>query len=244
MLRRILRRVLGPDMWLEKICGLPTPKDLGMSKSNALGSREFTPDQEGPMWEDYYDFLSKMYKKQYKRYKLIKDIDFWISVHIIMNIEEFIYFIKSNTYRKHHMLDLRQPKDVKFGHDSYRWGYIDVEHKLTYAVFNLVEMYINGGNHIKFSEEDLKDPSVKEQNEIHLKIKDLLEWWKIDRKAQHEEYDRLLKTWSVLHKIKEKRKNGEADAAHDKLHEHEKMMEEELQEKLIEVIKLKQYLWC
>ena len=182
---------------------LPSPKELGISQSNALPLRDFTPWEKGTTWEDYDLLLKEKYPIRFFLFKtLYKFIKYNIYFSIKNPISDGWYWIKSHTYKRHHLLDLRQPPiqgEIK-NIDYYRYGWCDVPEKMLYAMFNLLKEYFNEEPYdltTTYSRDEIEaDPALKSQQFHFDEAKALLHWWEVERKADINNIDKLLESWS------------------------------------------------
>ena len=107
-------------VFLRRWLRLPSPVDLGWSKTDALGMRRFTPYQEGKTWEDWHEYVQIRYPI---RYFLAEAVPEWGKHWLIWPIRRFWawlldYLLPS---RRYHLLDLRGVDPLS----SYRHGYLD-----------------------------------------------------------------------------------------------------------------------
>lgn len=151
--------------FFKKIFGLPSPKDLGKSGRNALSMKCFlTEEQEKEGVYTWSDWKEEVKTKYPVRYFFNKTLIHWFAVHITLPIKHKWYWIKSHTYKKHHLLDLRQPKTDTM--DDYRYGWCDQKNQVLYACFNALvsfyeearegEYYYSVKDHIKNNNESLQ----------------------------------------------------------------------------------------
>ena len=182
---------------LWKIFRLPSPKELGWSDTNALPIVLFrNPNQNNPTWEDWEE---KMRKEYPVRYFLAETLPFWFSIKIKRKVKDAIYFVTSHIVpsRRYHMLDLRQPK--KKGKYSYRWGWIDSDSRMLYAMFNILNTFVKEEfpNMYCPSEEEVRaNPYMMSQRLHYLEIKAIHYWWNVERERQLAAHSKLLKEWS------------------------------------------------
>lgn len=182
---------------LWKIFRLPSPKELGWSSDNALPMSLFkNPNQNGHTWEDWEE---KMRKEYPVRYFFAETLPFWFSINIKRKVKDAMYFVTSHVVpsRRYHMLDLRQPK--KKGKYSYRWGWIDSDSKMLYALFNIFNAFVKDElpNMYCPSEEEVQaNPYMMTQRLHYLEIKAIHYWWNVERERQLTAHSELLNKWS------------------------------------------------
>jgi hypothetical protein len=129
-------------------------------------------------WEDWRE---EMIKKFPVKYCLMETIPNEISYYT-SKCNNFLYFLKSITYKKQHLLDLRQPKNSCF---EYRYGYSDVRQKFIYANFNLLCEFVKAHGGTKWLQEHVKylrngDEAITQEHWIKFYdiIIELYDWWK------------------------------------------------------------------
>jgi len=218
---------------------LPTPQDLGYNSS--LPIRGFNSNNEYT-WEDYNEYIEKNYPI---RNWLFNIVPMWFSVNISKNVSEFFYRIRSNIDKKYHLLDLRQP-----GKEGYKYGWVDSDTQMLYANFNIL---------VNFVEKELKEPldemikfhkeiSEKEQEsdqwyKAYLEIKELYNYWKIDRAIKEKEEQDSLSAWYEKFKDYKNRNNVECDKLSDEHRKLEVEFEEKETEMLLRLIKVRKFMW-
>jgi hypothetical protein len=187
------------DYWKWKF--LPSPIKLGMSKSNALGSRDFGSHRGQVTWEDWEEKVKAMYPV---RYFLVEEMVPWIKAKVRQCIKDPWYWLKCHIVPKHryHMLDLRQPK-VK-GEYAYRYGWMDSDTQIVYALFNILNNFVKHEMPSWYcpSEEEIVDePSLQDQRNKYLEVKSIHYWWNVERKRRDKNESELASKWHAAHKI-------------------------------------------
>lgn len=242
--------------FFHKHFGLPTPIELGKSKRNSLPISGFC-DPGDYTWGDWEKEVRAKYPV---RYFFNETFRHWFVVNIVKRISHFFYWFRSVTYKRYHVLDLRQPKDdtgLEDHNDSYRWGYLDWDRKILFACFNVLVDYVDHLNKIDyhFGTND-KDLAALKQNIIEAsdvekglyedkllflnELKELYSYWKIERKEQYKKEDLLLKDWSK-HRSEDKATGN--DSRWKALSEHERMFVEREDEMLARLMKIRTRLW-
>ena len=139
IIERAFRSVDSDDYWKWKV--LPSPMKLGMSDSNnALGSKMFGNQPGQVCWEDWEEKVKTMYPV---RYYLIEELGPIIRRKYRQWITTPIYWLKCHLFTKHkyHLIDIREPKgDPR----SYRYGWIDSDHKMVLALFTILNDHVEG----------------------------------------------------------------------------------------------------
>lgn len=163
---------------------LPSPVDLGWSKSNALALRSITPNTKEYTWEDYHFLIKEKYPIKYYIYHTIP---FWYRVNIRIPISHKYYKLR-DLFDRQHLLDLRQQTENCLDCDYYQGGFITYHDKIIYALFNLLTAFYD--KHW----EEMYDPSELEIQEnaslLQFKnakneVKELAMWWRIERKNDY-----------------------------------------------------------
>lgn len=184
-------------LFFRNLLKLPSPVDLGWSKTNALESAMFSDDPKGKTWEDWHKTVKEMHPVKYWLAETAPNfVRYNVWLPVVRPIETLCYWLVSHLIpsRRYHMLDLRQPyvKD----RDCYRYGWQDVPEKMLYAMFNLLGEYLN--------KEKPEEPAyyyTREQIEadVHLKAQqDSLDeanaiyyWWSVVRHEENALSDKL-----------------------------------------------------
>lgn len=230
--------MLREKLW--KIFQLPSPKELGWSDSNALPVALFKQaNDDTPTWEDWDN---KMRKEYPIRYFFAETLPFWFKTRIRRHVKDTIYFFKCHLLPSHryHFLDLRQPK--KKGKYSYRWGWLDSDSKMVYALFNILNTFVEEElpNMYCPSEEDVNaNPYMASQRNHYLEIKAIHYWWNIERERHIQLHDDLLNRWSTAKQTRD-------PAEHqlwDELQKMEAAAEIKEDEMIGRLIKIRRSLW-
>lgn len=226
------------------------------NKPYALPSKYFRNSPNEYTWEDW-EVESK--KKYPIRYFLSEYLPYFYRVRIEGPISNFFYWLKSNTYKKQHLLDLRQPYNDDYI-DYYRWGYIDEEAQLLYASFNILVNYVNARNKSKYFDSLSKQNIKKLEKKVEGKIKDkaddveyyreklesdknifkLYNYWTVDRKLKQKSLISTLSDWSK-NRLNDKFKNDKTRL--DNLKKCEDEFDNEETEMLQLLISIRKSLW-
>jgi hypothetical protein len=221
--------------WLHRIFNLPSPVDLGWSKTNALGARDF-PSPGQKTWEDYYDYLKTTFP--IRAFIAITVAD-WLYYTVWMTIKRPVanayYWLVSHLIpsRRYHMLDLRQP-------GGYRYGWADIDSRLVYAMFNLLDLFVKHempNFYCPTEEEVAKEPAYKTQRDAYIEIEAIHRWWNVDRvaakKAISDELNRLYGTRGTRPTADER----------EALHKMEADLEAKMEEMMVRLVKVRGSLW-
>lgn len=203
-------------------------------------------------WEDW----EKDAKASYPiRYFLSHSIPAWWSYHVTRPIGDAWYWLKSHTFRRRHLLDLRQPWNQDYI-DQYRYGYIDPDTQLLFAAFNILVSYVQERKQSKYhhnideegiaaskkamakqheaTPQDLERIS-EEENILKLYI-----YWTEKRKAQQKHIVALLRDWSY-HRLDDKKIDNHT--RWDLLQAAEKEFDEEEDDMLHLLVKIRKLMW-
>lgn len=223
---------------------LPGPKDLGKSISNyALPSRMFTPENKNYSWEDWHDEVKKLHPIKYffveTLFKFIRN-NIWYTVK--SPFENAYYWTVSHLIpsKRYHMLDLRQPADDEC--DSYRYGWIDIDNRMLYAIFNLLNQFVEheiSNTYFPTWEDIKKDPGLQSQRDFVLEVRAIHEWWNVDRKMESKVKRDLLSAWSQA------RQNGlpNTNKLWTELQQSEIDFESKTDEMIARLMKIRRKLW-
>src|SRR6266404_6183803 len=108
------------------------------------------------------------------------------------------YYIRVHTYNRYHIVNLKLRN-----HRVCDWGWIDADHKILIACFNIFEDFMTNEypgmidwdyesvDPDNYEPEDLARIK-KEHQERHALMKQLLNWWTTERKQRHNFADELL----------------------------------------------------
>lgn len=235
--------------YMKNYLKLPGPKELGRSDHNALPIREWCDDERVYCWEDYRKEVKQLYPIRYWLNEtmpmFINKLIWWKFKHFVEGIR---YYLLSHLVpsRRYHMLDLRQPCDKNEieNLDCYRYGWVDVDKKMLYAIFNLLGEYLNKEEpydlRTDHSEEEINnDPCLRQQAENLDEAKFIWHWWTVDRKIDYKYAGELLTFWS------EARQNKDPNVKElwEKLQENDKYLEDKEEEMIARLMKIRKGLW-
>lgn len=219
-----------------KIFHLPSPQELGWtdSDSNALPMSMFQrKGDDTPTWEDWEEKVRKEYPV---RYFMSETLPMWFRTRIQRPIKDAWYWVVCHLLpsRRYHLLDLRQP--------TYKFGWIDSDTKMLYALFNILNQFVEGEMSHWYcpSEEDVQtDNHLLYQRNNWLETKAIHYWWNVERLRQMDEHADLLHRWSEARKV-------DAPETHilwDELHKMEKVQEDKEDEMIARLLKIRRSLW-
>jgi hypothetical protein len=219
---------------------LPGPKDLGMSNSNTSMPWKHFSNTNEPDWDDYYAKLAELYPVKFFltstlpgliRYTWLR----WAG----WKLRDAYWWVRYHTINKYHMLDLRQP--------DYKYGYLEPDTKMLYAMFNLLNEAVDTGHLYIPSEDEIQDAEDYErhalqcQRDEYLEVKAIHHWWNVERLEEHKAEKDLLDRWHTLFSID--RSSTEAKQLHEQLSEMETLHHQKEEEMTIRLMKVRRHLW-
>jgi hypothetical protein len=224
---------------LKKLFYLPSPKELGWSKHDALGSRKLTPDQSGPTWEDWEAFTKKAYPVAYFMTHTL--IDFFLPLSWwYRNVKEYLRCKLLPWKYDYYKINLagNDPLDL----DTY--GYLDPCERMRKAVWYCLCQYVEKDKPEDpasyLTPEELILEHNKAQIETYYEAMFLYNWWKVARIQLSAKRQAFYTEMDSVRKLGDKKKLGEMKAIWlDKWLNFE-LKEEEM---FLRVCKIRPYLW-
>jgi hypothetical protein len=209
---------------------LPTPKELNF-ESNYLTLSN---------WNNYFKIVKSKYPIKYFILSTIPYLWYKYIRHPLSNLYNYLI---SRFFYQHHMLNLQQPNNI-WQVDHYRYGYLDVPEQMLYAMFNLLNNFVENemGSYYCPSEEQAKeDPSLYKQRECYFEILRIYDWWNIERKIEYSKIKELENKW-YTECIKEENSNLCA-TFFEELNNLEDFFERKTEAMIIRLIKIRRNLW-
>jgi hypothetical protein len=233
-------------IYFQKFFKIPGPKDIGMGDSNYAMGTKFFPQEGVPTWEDYYTRIQKEYPIRFffASTLIMFFIDFYRRFE--RPLSDLMYWFKSHTYRRYHMLDLRQPceKGGVANVDCYSYGWRDVPEKMLYAMFNLLGEYLNKEcpNDLTqhYSREEINaDEGLKLQQDALDEARVINDWWVNGRKAAWAKRDKVQHLWYNA------KKSGDVDETvyWELMRKLDDEFEEKTDEMALRLLKIRRVLW-
>lgn len=224
-----------------KFLKVPTPKELGRSKSNALPLKGFSNyDPSAYTWDDWRTEVKSSYPI---RYWLLEQLPtyFWAPKR---HIKETIYWFKCHFIPKHryHVLNLRQPKlkNNKPNPEYYDYGWCDSDKQILYALFNILNNFMEHEfKDFYVPPESDADDFLSEQREAGLEMQALHHYWNIDRPRKLKDAENILSTW---HEAKMTNRPDQ-EIWWKKLNEIEAYNAAQEEEMILRLIKIRKWLW-
>jgi hypothetical protein len=200
----------GRRLWkrLIEYISLPVP--------GSLPSREWGCRPGEYTWDDWEEDMKRRYPV---RYFLQETAALELHVRVVRPIKDAWYWVRTHTYNRYHMLDMRSPAN------GYAWGWQDCNRLIILASFNLLRNYVEQEKPFK----NINWESDEGHHHAAAEIRAIYDWWTSGRAKEHQavddEYeDSRKERWSSW---------GEA----------EQHLDERDDEMLIRLIKIREYLW-
>lgn len=172
---------------------------------------------------------------------MIKTIRRWLER--LPKIGNVFYWIRCHTYNKYHLINIS-------GQDDYRWGWIDRDRVITLACFKVLCDYVEKESH-------QIDWEWCERARENKKTMDYLyNWWKVERPRKLKEIEDFCETdthrpfqgdikwdknkdgtWSLPEPTKEEKEHT------DKFIKMDQALEQEEDDNLIKLMKIRRCLW-
>jgi hypothetical protein len=229
-------------LFLRKLFKLPSPLELGWSSSDALPCRDFTPDCEGPTWEDWHVEVKKLHPVKYWIAETAGDAVRRTWYRFTRPFTDFHYWLVSHVVprRRHHILDLRQPKNKHI--DSYQYGYVDTDSKMLFALFNLLNRFVEkelDSFYCPSEEEVIKDPYLQTQRDHYFEIKNIHYWWNVERKEDAKLQDQMQHEWWLA----KKNRSADYEDKWNLLTEAKQKFDDKEDEMIARLMKIRRTLW-
>jgi hypothetical protein len=164
-----------------------------------------------------------------------------------MNLSHFWYWLRTHTYNKYHLLDLRNYE--------YKWGWLEPGDKIFYAVFACLDEFINTGEPqmlIRYHKEALEKKEYnygseeieKEKLSVYEEFITIHNWWhNIRPQLINEENIAIKKSYDSRHKKNRTLQNTNSDELfnlYKKLIDERNNLETMYVKRIIE---LRDYMW-
>jgi hypothetical protein len=230
---------------IKKLFHLPSPQDLGWG--SALAMEDFNDDPDVKTWEDYQSLMKKDYPvRAFIHYTILDGWRYKVWHRFISRPSiHAIYWLKCHmmpSYR-FHKLDLRQPKYLhgKENTDQYTHGWIDSDRQMIYAVFSILENFVQTEfTHFHCPPEDNQDGVA--QRAAYFEILALHDYWTVERNDLQTERDATLSKWC---EVRQEHDKDSADASFlwEKMGTLEKKITAREDEMLVRLLKIRGFLW-
>ena len=172
----------------------------------------------------------------------------WYKVkqHLPKPIREALYWLRTHTYNRYHMLDCRSEQN------GYKWGWQDLCQQILFANMNILKLYVEKEADRIDWQSDPGHATARGEMEV------IYQWWMKGRKLAHDDYDALMtKAYgfgdcTVLEdtedpKLKSLRFTKRGDPLWEEdcnnCHKAEAALEAKDEEMMIRLIKIRGYLW-
>lgn len=229
---------------------LPNPVELGWSKYNALGSREFTPFQEGKTWEDWEEYVKDRYPI---RFFLLKTLPRFFSP-VKWKFEKMWYRLQCHILPsyKFHILDFRGVDPLS----NYTHGYMDPCTIINLAAWAALRIHVEKEKPADpsswFSAEEMNEEPYLGQKSIYDETMALYKWWTEGRSEEEKEERRLFEEMGRGQEAPLKRlKEGASEPNDEEIYrgscdgwrKYRKWREEKEEEMFTRLIKIRNHLW-
>lgn len=158
-------------------------------------------------WRKWKVWGAEMKKKYPVRFFLSRALPRWWARATRVLWETPWYWLRTHTYNRYHILDLRNKVD------GYDWGWIDADAQILYACFNILVSFVEKesptvGNH-KTPEEWMSPDHewqegerehLQEQIDKELEIRAIYDWWKTERKKAKDDSEKESTTIAMFEK--------------------------------------------
>ena len=172
--------------------------------------------------------------------KMLKRIRRWLE-RLPKGIGNIFYWIRAHTYNKYHLINIS-------GQDGYTWGWIDRDRAMMLACFKLLCDYVEKESH------QIDWTWGPDYQECKATMDYLYNWWKVERPKKQKEIDdfcnnnpsrpfreRSIKnedgTWTLLPESDKEKEIQE------KFNQMDTALEQEEDENLIKLMKIRRALW-
>jgi hypothetical protein len=170
-----------------------------------------------------------------------------------------MYWLRTHTYNKYHMVDCRNPRN------GYNWGWKDRSELFLFANIAILNDFVEKESgldcHIDWrAPEEVDDPDMdnweKENRKAHAhaakEMKEIYRWWNHDRKLEHDAYDkaldeaykdRPLKFGELKNGLYEMEMNSPPKEVSKALWKMEESLDNKDNEMLDRLLKIRHYMW-
>lgn len=166
---------------------------------------------------------------------------FSLKMKKILNKIEYLWmWIKCHTYKKFHLIDLRQPEG------DYDWGYIDPMDAIELAVWKIFAKFYEGG--CGYTDWDYGEPWIGAKKEMDL----LYKLWKVELPRRKKELDEAWNEHCKKYPLKLQKDDlgylwppmtDEERVDFNILNKLEEGIQNDQDEALIRIMKIRRYLW-
>lgn len=154
-------------------------KHLELKKPIALPLRAFSSGEVLYSWEDWNRDAKAEFPIRYFLTETLPTVWLHCTAFVTRPIKDFVYWLKSHTTSRFHMLDIRNPE--------YDWGWVDRSEVVLYAPFAALTEFM-----------ELEEPwktinwqSDDAHSEAWFEINALYEWWTEGRWADKDRLEKL-----------------------------------------------------
>lgn len=199
---------------IKKLFGISKPYALPMDFMARPG------DYTWEMWE------ADAKKAHPSRYFMSETMPTWFRIYL-GRLGRTWYWVKSHTYKKQHLLDMRSPEY------PYDYGYADPVSLMIIAPFRILQDFVEKEKPFERINWDSDPGHIHAASEI----KDLYRWWMIGRGEEQKRLDALQTEWYA------KRLAPEGNLLFEELNKMEQDLNDKDTEQTVRLIKIRNYLW-
>jgi hypothetical protein len=111
------------------------------------------------------------------RFYIQETLPLKVYVSALAPLEELFYWIRTHTYNRYHIVDLRSPQNY------YKWGWIDRDQAMVFACFNLLKDYVEKEmDQICYYSAATEHNPEWDRRELEREIMELYKWWTVERR--------------------------------------------------------------
>lgn len=247
-------------IYFNNIFKIPGPKDLGMSDSNGSMPCAMFRNYPGEVtWEDYYARVQKEYPVRYffsatvphffrhnwrKVTQPIIDAKYWLFCHLLPS-------------HRFHLVDIRQPFDHNYNKHPYRYGWLDTDERMMYAMFNLLVEFVEKEEPYVLipTAKDLVDADsdsqedqdrnffLSRQIDQHKEYMTIYNYWKFERPNLEKEYGKLLTAWLDSRELTEDRNHPDTKRLHQEMETFGELKNQKLEDMMHRLVDVRATLW-
>jgi hypothetical protein len=149
-----------------------------LDKPRAL-PMDFCSKEGDYTWEDWQREAAD---KHPIRYAIQERLPTQVYVHVLKPLENFFYWIRTHTYNRYHMLNLKSPQN------RYEWGWLDRDQAIVFACFNILKAYVER----EMSQISYYAPATEwcpeyDRRDEEKEIMELYDWWTVGRRKNLDE---------------------------------------------------------
>ena len=171
-------------------------------------------------------------------------------------IDNFKHWFKFKFVKRYHIIDIRQPlselhKNKKTDLDYYEYGYLDVDDRMLYACMNLLKQHFQDNNLYNGTDRSIQETNKTKENmngcfrEYFSNLDEaraILYWWEVERKRNFFVFDKKWKKYNELSAIPQA-PESKMNKIYKEIVDLQKMMDDQEDEMMIRLMKIRRTLW-